>query len=171
MALVLCPGCGGGFPDVEGPVHRYMTSSAGCWGGFAELLAADYATPQRMAFHQVVVDCYAAQHPGSGSTPQQVQSVGLHLMTLCLFLENGTDPSLGTALHRRMVNRPVFRRLERSGTGATTWRDVPAGGKADDARDAAYLWARDVWETYRSEQITVRMWLREAGFTLPATQE
>jgi hypothetical protein len=29
---------------------------------------------------------------------EQVQSVGVHLMTLCLFLERGVDPSLGSDL-------------------------------------------------------------------------
>ena len=164
VTTVPCAGCGGAFADVDGPVHRYMTSSPGCWRGFGEILAADYTTPERMAFHQVVVDAYAAQHPGSGALPQQVQSVGLHLMTLCLFLDSGTDPSLGTALHRRMVDRPVFRRLERSGPGSSTWAGVAAADGVEDARSAAYAWARDVWETYRGEHATVRAWLREAGF-------
>jgi hypothetical protein len=42
---------------------------------------------------------------------QLVHSVGIHLMALCRFLERGTDPSLGTRLHRRMVCRPVFYQL------------------------------------------------------------
>jgi hypothetical protein len=141
-----------------------MTSSPGCWDGFGQLLAADYTAPARMAFHQVVVDAYAAQHPGSGAMPQQVQSVGLHLMTLCLFLESGTDPALGPALHRRMVRRPVFRRLERSGPGASTWARVAAADGLDQARSAAYAWVRDVWDTYQAEHPTVRAWLGEAGF-------
>ena len=158
-----CSGCAGVFADVAGPVHRYMTSSPGCWRGFGELLAADYSSPGRMRFHQLVVDAYAAQHPGSGTVPQQVRSVGLHLMTLCLFLEGGTDPALGSDLHRRMVGRPTFRRLERSGPGALTWQHVPATGSPDAARAAAYAWATSVWDTYRAEHATVRAWLSEAG--------
>lgn len=142
-----------------------MTSSPGCWRGYGELLSLDYATPERMAFHQLVVDAYAAQHPGSGALPQQVQSVGLHLMTLCLFLEHGTDPALGPELHRRMIRKPRFSRLSRSGPGASSWQRVAAADATEQARDAAYAWARDVWETYRAEQATVRNWLAVAGFT------
>ena len=121
-----------------------------------------------MQFHQVVVDAYAAQHPGSGALPQQVQSVGLHLMTLCLFLEGGIDPALGTALHQKMVRRPAFRRLERSGPGSLTWTHIPTAGALEVVRLAAYSWAGAVWETYRGEHPTVRTWLREAGFELPS---
>jgi hypothetical protein len=117
----------------------------------------------------LVVDAYAAQHPGGGVLPQQVESVGLHLMTLCLFLEHSVDPSLGAALHRRMVRRPTFRRLERSGPGELTWAHVATASPVDAARDAAYAWAGAVWDTYRGEQPTVRDWLRESGFDLPPT--
>lgn len=81
-----------------------------------------------MAFHQVVVDAYAAQHPATDG-PQQVQSVGLHLMTLCLFMEGGVDPKLGTALHRKMLGRRAFRWLRRSGPGALTLLRLPAGAE------------------------------------------
>jgi transcriptional regulator GlxA family with amidase domain len=46
-----------------------MVGSPGCWRAFGELLAADYASSERMSFHQVVVDAYAAQHPGDGASP------------------------------------------------------------------------------------------------------
>ena len=164
--MEVCPGCAATFEEVDGPTHRYMTSSPGCWHRFNEVLAADYASPERMAFHQVVVDAYAAQHPGDGSLPQQVQSVGLHLMTLCLFLEHGADPALGTQLHRRMIGRPQFRRLERSGPGELTVADLPEDASPEATRAAALAWAACVWETYRAEHATVREWLRACGFTL-----
>src|SRR5689334_13318620 len=66
-----CPGCGGLFPLSDGPAHPYMTASPGCWQAFTAVLAADYAAPERMSFHQLVVDAYAAQHPG-GDAPKQV---------------------------------------------------------------------------------------------------
>jgi hypothetical protein len=146
------------FAAVDGPVHRYMVSSAGCWDAFGQVLAADYSSPERMAFHQLVVDAYAAQHPG-GDTPQQIQSVGLHLMTLCSFLEGGTDPALGPALHQRFVGRPEFRPLQRDGAGAITVAHLPTSGPAAQAREAAYEWGRAVWDTYRAEHDTIRGWL------------
>jgi hypothetical protein len=144
-------------------MHPYMTSSQGCWAAFGELVAADYSSPGRMAFHQVVVDSYAAQHPGGGNR-RQVQSVGLHLMTLCLFLEHDVDPALGSALHRRMIRRPAFARLSRSGPGRLAVTHVPTTGPCSVARDAAYEWARAVWETYEHAWPVVTGWLHEAGF-------
>ena len=158
-----CPGCAGAFPDVDGPTHPYMESSPGCWRSFGEVLAADYSSSDRMAFHQIVVDAYAAQHPGAGDR-RQVQSVGLHLMTLCLFLDHDVDPAQGPQLHRRMVRRPEFRRLHRSGAGDLTVAHLAAGAAVETVRQAADEWARTVWTSYEQEHATVRGWLRQAGF-------
>lgn len=158
-----CPGCGVRLPDVDGPTHRYMTSSPACWAAFGALLAADYSSAERREFHQVVVDAYAAQHPGEGQR-EQVQSVGIHLMTLCLFLEHGTDPALGSALHRRMIRRPEFHRIAPSGTSPLTVVDVPVDGPPEVARAAAFAWGRAVWDLYAHEHDTVRGWLAQAGF-------
>jgi hypothetical protein len=42
MRLVPCLGCGGLFPDGDGPTHRHMESSRGCWAAFGELSAREY---------------------------------------------------------------------------------------------------------------------------------
>jgi hypothetical protein len=157
-----CPGCGETFEVSDGPVHRYMTSTPGCWRAFGELLAADYSSPERMDFHQLVVDAYAAQHPGDDG-PQQIQSVGLHLMTMCLFLEHDTDPALGTSLHRKMIGRPTFTRVPRSGPGTLSVRHVPVTGRPNAARTATYEWASAVWNSYAGAHATVRRWLREVN--------
>lgn len=158
-----CPGCGIVLPAHPGTAHRYMTASAACWAGYGELLAVQYADPARMAFHQVVVDAYAAQHPG-GELPQQVQSVGIHLMTLALFLDDGTDPALGTSLHQAMVARPVFHYLPRPvSCGGLTYADVPLSGPVDEARSAVYAWAGSVWSAWGEHHSAVDSWLRESG--------
>lgn len=154
-----CPGCAGEFPEVDGPTHPYMTSSPGCWAAFGDVLAQDYSDPARMAFHQVVVDSYAAQHPGDGSR-KAVQSVGLHLMTLCLFLEHDVEPAEGPRLHQRMIDKPDFHALDRTGPGRLTVAHM----SAEDPRTAALDWARSVWDSYGPSHDIVREWLRQAGF-------
>ena len=140
-----------------------MTCSPACWQRYSELLAAQYADPQRMAFHQLVVDAYAVQHP-DGRDPRAVQSVGIHLMTLCMFLERGTDPALGTRLHRRMVDRPVFHYLQRPPShGRLTMLSVPLGGDPAHARAASYAWAQDAWTAWAAHHQTVRAWVDESG--------
>ncbi len=125
-----------------------MTGSAACWGAYGKLLAAQYNDPKRMQFHQLVVDSYAVQHPG-GDDPRAVRSVGIHLMTLCLFLEHGSDPALGTGRHKRMVERPVFHRLIPPGQrGRLSCLDVPVRGPVPAARSSVYVWAKDAWAAW-----------------------
>ncbi|HED04410.1 MAG TPA: hypothetical protein ENI60_06555, partial [Candidatus Fraserbacteria bacterium] len=88
MNTVECVGCGGQFPEIDGPVHRYMESSPGCWAAFGEVLAREYSDPIYFGVHRLTVDAYAVQHPGSPSR-QSIRSVGVHLIRLCLFLEHG----------------------------------------------------------------------------------
>ncbi len=164
-ATEICRGCGITLPVESGPTHPYMPGSAACWQGYGELLAVQYSDPVRMRFHQVVVDAYAAQHP-DGDDPRAVRSVAIHLMTLALFLECDVDPALGTRLHGQMVARPVFHRLERPDQVSTeplNFRHVPLEGSADDARERAYEWARQVWSSWGPCQEVVRGWITASG--------
>jgi len=158
-----CPGCGVVLAPRAGPIHAYMTASPACWSTYGELLAVQYNDLDRMRFHQLVVDAYAVQHPG-GDDPRAVRSVGIHLMTLCLFLEHGTDPAMGAELHRRMVERPVFHRLTPpEHRGRLTCVDVPTSGPASAARSSVYVWANDAWAAWVVHQDTVRGWLVLSG--------
>lgn len=158
-----CPGCGVRLPVVDGPGHAYMTCSPACWARYGELLSTQYSNPERMAFHQLIVDSYAVQHPDGGD-PRAIQSVGIHLMTLCLFLERDTDPSLGTRLHRRMVGRAVFHQLEPPPSrGRMTMLDVPLDADPTVARGAAYAWADDVWTAWADHHSIVRDWVDRSG--------
>jgi hypothetical protein len=159
-----CPGCGVELPEVTGPAHPYLLGSAACWAGYGDLLAAQYGDPQRMAFHQLVVDAYAVQHPGRSDDRRAVQSVGIHLMTLQLFLEEGVDPALGSSLHRRMVERPLFRPLAApAARGHRTFRSVPLSGAPGEVRSAAFAWAGDAWAAWSVHHDVVRGWIRRSG--------
>lgn len=156
-----CPGCGVVLPTVEGPVHPYLNPSAACWALYGELLAAQYGDPDRMAYHQVFVDSYAMQHPG-GKDRRAIQSVGLHGMTLCLFVEDGVDPAMGTRLHKLMVTRPVFHWLEppEPDSGWLTVSDMKAAGKFE--LSDVYAWARSVWGEWHQHHETIRRWISAA---------
>jgi Family of unknown function (DUF5946) len=168
-----CPGCGVTLPTVEHEIHKYMRSSASCFARFGELLADDYADPARMQIHQIVVDAFAVQHPGNdiaGSSdysrdPRSIQSVGIHLMTLCLFIERGVDPALGPQIHRQMVERPVFEYLERPASmGRLTVADVNLGSDFATAKSQIYAWGESAWIAWVAHHNTVRGWLETAGF-------
>ncbi|MEO8328728.1 MAG: DUF5946 family protein [Candidatus Nanopelagicales bacterium] len=159
-----CPGCGEQFPAVVAPTHPYLDASPACWQQFGLLLAAQYSNAERMGFHQVVVDTYAAQHPGTLKDRRQVQSTGIHLITLCLFLDHGVDPVHGSKLHARMVNRPTFQGLKvPEQRGLLTVTSVPTSGPAVDARNAAYAWAEDVWRAWSEHHDAIRSWLQSAA--------
>lgn len=74
------------------------------------------------------------------------------------------DPSRGSELHQRMIRRPDFHRIEPGGTSDLNVRHVPLDGTAVQARTRAYEWAHAVWDLYREDHGTVRVWLDEAGF-------
>lgn len=163
-----CPGCGAQLPAADSPVHPYMTSSPACWLRYGDLLAVQYSNPKRMSFHQIVVDAYAVQHP-DGDDPRAIRFVGIHLMTLCLFLEHGIDPSLGPRLHRRMIDRPVFHHLEAPPSrGRLTMLDVPLDNDWERARRCAYAWAGEVWTAWVTHHQTVRDWIEECGLATRA---
>jgi hypothetical protein len=162
-----CCGCGITLPVEDGPTHPYMLGSAACWRGYGELLAVQYSDPQRMRFHQLVVDAYAVQHPG-GDDPRAIQSVAIHLMTLALFLERDVDPALGTQLHKQMVARPAFHRLQQPAQAskeALTFQHVPLGGDVAIARERAYEWARSAWAAWEPHHEVVDGWLAASGLS------
>ena len=80
-----CIGCGAIVPRTDGPTHRYLGASPGCWAVYGEVLAREYQEPTYAVVHRMTVDAYAVQHPGT-SSPQTIQSVVVHLISLCLML-------------------------------------------------------------------------------------
>ena len=86
-----CPGCRAQLPDSDGPTHRYIGASPACWVMYSNLLAGFPPLPHTRT-GPLVVDAYAAQHPGE-SSPQATQSVAIHLVTLFAILDRGHDPA------------------------------------------------------------------------------
>ena len=154
-----CPSCGGLFPDVEGPTHRYIASSPGCWATYGEVLAREYGSDALADVHRLSVDAYAAQHPGVPS-PQSMKSVGVHLIRLCLTVERGFDVRES---NRIMV--AVSKVKGRFGwldppesLGDLTVADVSSARTGDAHRAAVVAWARSVWGAWSEHHGTVRAW-------------
>lgn len=64
MSLQQCMWCKGMFPTLNGPVHKYMESTPGCWATFGRVLAREYEDQRLFGVHRLTVDSYAVQHPG-----------------------------------------------------------------------------------------------------------
>ena len=160
----ICPGCGLMLPPrPEAPTHPYIGASAECWALYGELLSREFQHPAYFRVHQLTVDTYAVQHPGSPER-RAVQSVGLHLMTLCLVVEDGVDPSEGPALHKRFVRRPAFRWLEPPRpNGQLTTADALRSRNPEEHAQAVTAWGRDVWAAWAPHHHTVRGWIEESA--------
>jgi len=160
MKVCACPACGGEYPDIQGPVHRYMTSSPGCWAVYGEILAREYNNPGFFEVHRLTVDAYAVQHPGS-TDRQSIQSVGVHLVRLCLFLEHGLSAEhANDAMLKAAKNKHRFRWLKPpESLGGITAADVAKAGSIDRHKELVRAWAQSAWDAWSDHHQTVRSWL------------
>ena len=156
---VPCTGCGALFPNVEGPSHRYMAGSPGCWAAFGQVLAREYESAALADVHRLSVDAYAAQHPGVPS-PQSMKSVGVHLVRLCLTIERGFDVRESNRVMVAVSKvKGDFEWLEPPASfGDQTVTNVVGACGDDEHRAAVVTWARSVWEAWAPHHVTVREW-------------
>jgi CTP:molybdopterin cytidylyltransferase MocA len=158
-----CIGCGARYlPQVLDETHPYIGASPACWSTFGEVLAREFGDISFGRVHRQTVDVYAVQHPGTDERPQR-QSVALHLVGLCHWLEHGVEFDRLNAMTQRLANedRPW------------PWLTPPPGYPmtvADllVARDGAEhvglvtRWAETTWQAWAAHHETVRGWAREA---------
>ena len=162
-----CFGCGARVPDEEGPTHRYLGASPGCWRLYGEVLGREYADYGRFApVHRLTVDAYAAQHPGTPS-PQSIGSVAAHLIRLHLQLERGLpyDRANDAMLGISSRSKEDFVWLDPPGNlGDVTVLDVLDAGDPGEHVDRVRGWAASVWEAWAPHHETVRRWASGEGF-------
>lgn len=157
--MLACVGCGAVVPDIDGPVHRYIGASPGCWAVYCDVLAREYGELRNPPWHRLTVDAYAAQHPGLESR-RSIQSVAVHLISLHLVFNERLDPSyvtrrlaaiVGEAGSYRWLEPPTF-------SQSSTVLDVAATATASDHERAVKQWARDVWAAWSEHHATIRAW-------------
>ena len=158
--VVRCIGCGGLVPQMDGPTHRYLESSPGCWHLYGQVLAREYSDLAFAGLHRLTVDSYAVQHPGRPS-PQTIQSVCVHLMSLCLVLERGASAAYAT----RVIG-PATRTKERfhwltppKSLGGATVADVAEFSTPGPHEEGVRAWAEAAWSAWKEHHATVQGWL------------
>jgi hypothetical protein len=116
------------------------------------------------AVHRLVVDAYAAQHPGEPGRRAE-NSVALHLAALCMVLERELDPDY---VHRALAGmaereRPFGWLDPPDSRGTVTVQEVldAACGEERDARIRD--WALDVWRAWKPHHEAIRAWLDQGG--------
>ncbi len=158
--LLACPGCGERLAAIDGAVHAYVGASSACWTRFAELSTTlpGAGTPLR----RLVTDAYMVQHPG---VPERraTQSVGVHLVALCLVLERGLPPdALSATLQRVLAQPPAWRWLEPPvPNGPLTMSDLATAASLPPPalHDAINGYVRGVWESWAVHHDVVARWV------------
>ena len=82
-------GCDDRYLPVEGPTRGYLYRRvSACWQAFNEVIAREFGDAAYGVVHRHTVDTYAVQHPGTDDRRER-QSVAVHLIGLCHWLEHG----------------------------------------------------------------------------------
>jgi Family of unknown function (DUF5946) len=159
MAALQCMWCKGMFPDEEGPTHDYMESTPGCWAAFGRVLVREYEDQRYFGVHRLTVDAYAVQHPGLPSR-QSIQSVGVHLVRLCLFLERGLTPDKANdAMLLAAKHKAQYHWLHPpTSLGALTVANVEAAVGLEEHMSAVRNWASQMWDVWSPHHAIVRSW-------------
>jgi hypothetical protein len=144
---------------IDGPTHRYMESSPGCWQAYGEVLAREHSDRAYWAAHRLTVDTYAVQHPGRPS-PQSIQSVAVHLISLHLLLErNATAEYAVRAIRSAAEVSEQFTWLSSPGSmGAVTVADVRQARSSSDHVRLVRAWAEASWAAWHEHHDTIRAW-------------
>lgn len=156
---VPCLSCGALAPEMEGPTHKYLLASPGCWALYGEILARDYSEYNYPPVHGLVVDAYAVQHPGQ-PVRQAIQSVAVHLIGLCLSLEKGMESKKVTqAIGRATKFSDQFVWLDPPGNlGAITVADVVKAKTLEEYDRLGRAWAGSAWEAWTVHHARIRKW-------------
>jgi hypothetical protein len=146
---VACIGCGALVPDIDGPTHRYIGASPGCWATYTELAAGG------LPLSALAVDAYAVQHPGVPG-PQSTPSVWIHLITLQLSLEGGWPTDQLMRIRAAAADSfAAWPWLEPPGSvGPVTIVDVADRATGDVS--VVDAWVRGAWEAWRDHHTAIR---------------
>lgn len=147
-----CPGCGLVGGPAEGPTHPYMLSSPRCWSLYGELLAVGGG--------QLSIDSYAVQHPGVPES-RSIQSVGVHLVSLCAAFERSWPHERATHLiHRAVDLNPGWQWLDpEPPLGTITVAEVVGENDLIARSEIVTSWAEEMWGVYEDHHSLVRQWL------------
>src|SRR5689334_8865642 len=147
--LKSCFSCGALVPDIDGPTHKYLLSSPGCWALYGEILVRDYKEYHYPAVHRAVVDTYAVQHPGKPMR-QSIQSVAVHLIGLYLFVEKRMDAKKITQAigHATQFSDRFVWLDPPTNLGTITVADVAKATTFEEYDHLAREWAKSAWEVW-----------------------
>lgn len=164
-----CPDCGSVVPQVpEGPTHPYFGSSPGCWALYTAMLGREFRSWDAET-HRLSVDTYAVQHPGTSTGQAAINSVGIHLIALCLHFEKNLPVSqiirtMGELSKSRLFQ--VHWLAPPEDPYPVTVIDLLDATSPEDYSARVLRWAETTWDVWGAHHDQVREW---AELTLKQT--
>jgi hypothetical protein len=158
-----CPGCGARYlPQVLDETHPYIGASPACWATFGEVLAREFENVTFGRVHRHTVDVYSVQHPGTHDRRQR-QSVALHLIGICHWLEHALGMERLNAITQRLANADRdWPWLEPPAAYPMTAVDVLQARDGQEHVRLVREWAETAWAAWSAHHDQVRAWAREA---------
>ncbi|MFN8457122.1 MAG: DUF5946 family protein [Anaerolineae bacterium] len=164
----LCPDCGARLPKIEGPTHRYIGASPACWAIFTALFNAGEPPLAPAPMNALIGDAYAAQHPGMPS-PQAIQSVAVHVLTLYAVLEKGVSPEKALWVRQRALRERGGSKRERFKwltpplfSGSLTVADIVSLSTPQARAEQAKQYVESVWRRWAQlHALTIVAWYEQ----------
>lgn len=159
-----CPGCGATVAFSAGPTHQHMDAAPSCWATFTRVLNTSFDDEPSPDIRQLIVDAYAAQHPGTAS-PQTTHALVGHLLGLHLSLDKNT-PARDIVQMIRQCRRIVgpFQSFSHPARAASlTIHDVTDAQTNADHRQRVRIWASSVWKSWSEHHRAIEEIVREAN--------
>jgi hypothetical protein len=136
-----------------------MDASPGCWHVYGQVLSREYSYPAFGVMHRLTVDSYAVQHPGRPSA-QAIQSVSVHLISLCLVLERGLAAAYATRVlgAATRTKERFFWITPPTSLGEVTVADVAEVATPLQHEERVRAWAHAAWYAWAEHHTTIRGW-------------
>lgn len=162
MTHETCIWCGLITKKIDGPVHKYLGASPGCWALFGTLLAREYENAKYWTVHELTVDAYALQHPGEKSR-QSINSLNVHLASLYSYFKLSRPTHNLSGVKRRFVERKnTFTWLDPpDDMRDITVADVLKSTTADEHCARVYEWARYIFNQWKAHHAMMAKMLAE----------
>ena len=142
----------------QGPVHKYMSASPGCWALYGSVLAWKDTLPGGDgSVAQRIVDAYAVQH-ATYPDRRNRQSVAGHLMSLSASIEHGVSSARLRKMIGDWTHRDYPLLVPAPAAFPVTVADV---ADADQPSRPAIVeeWAASAWAAWSAHHDTIRAWL------------
>jgi hypothetical protein len=123
------------------------------------VLAKEYGEYNYPPVHRLIVDAYAAQHPGE-PTRQTIQSFTVHLIGLHLMLDlkYAADWTTKTISKADQKSQDYHWLEPPSYLGGMTILDVYWAENLEDHTDRAHIWVHAVWQAWQPHHAQIRTW-------------